>query len=38
MWISNARKRADKLSEDHRAELDTLGVQWTAGTARSSTS
>ncbi|MDV9195878.1 DEAD/DEAH box helicase [Streptomyces sp. Wh19] len=32
-WIDNVRKRAGKLPEQRRAELDQLGMQWAAGTA-----
>jgi hypothetical protein len=27
-FIDNARRRADKLSTDRRAELDALGMHW----------
>jgi hypothetical protein len=28
MFIDNARRRADKLSPERRAELDSLGMRW----------
>ncbi|CAM5286723.1 helicase [Streptomyces spiroverticillatus] len=30
VWISNVRKRADKLTDERRAALDALGMEWTA--------
>ncbi|MFD7617902.1 Helicase associated domain protein [Streptomyces sp. NPDC059802] len=27
-WLDNARKRADKLTEQRRADLDALGMRW----------
>ncbi|MFE2519460.1 helicase associated domain-containing protein [Streptomyces mirabilis] len=27
-FVDNARRRADKLTEERRAELDTLGMRW----------
>ncbi|MFJ2746177.1 Helicase associated domain protein [Streptomyces sp. NPDC087440] len=38
VWISNVRKRADKLSEERRAALDGIGMEWTVGAARRSAS
>ncbi|MCX5434011.1 helicase associated domain-containing protein (plasmid) [Streptomyces sp. NBC_00257] len=28
MWLDNVRKRAGKLSEQRRADLDRLGMRW----------
>ncbi|MEU2134829.1 helicase associated domain-containing protein [Streptomyces sp. NPDC018352] len=28
MWLDNIRKRADKLTEERRADLDRLGMRW----------
>jgi hypothetical protein len=28
MFVDNARRRADKLSAERRAELDALGMRW----------
>ncbi|MFI0901588.1 helicase associated domain-containing protein [Streptomyces sp. NPDC020983] len=28
LFVDNARRRADKLSEQRRAELDALGMRW----------
>ncbi|MBT2386546.1 DEAD/DEAH box helicase [Streptomyces sp. ISL-11] len=33
MVLDNIRKRADKLTEQRRADLDTLGMRWTTTTA-----
>ncbi|GHA50714.1 hypothetical protein GCM10010329_85870 [Streptomyces spiroverticillatus] len=38
VWISNVRKRADKLTDERRAELDKIGMEWTAGATRRSAS
>ncbi|MGW3167892.1 Helicase associated domain protein [Streptomyces sp. NPDC001142] len=27
-WLDNTRKRADKLTEQRRADLDALGMRW----------
>ncbi|MFE1408921.1 helicase associated domain-containing protein [Streptomyces sp. NPDC058770] len=27
-WLDNVRKRADKLTEQRRADLDALGMRW----------
>ena len=29
-WVSNQRKRADRVSKDHRQRLDKLGFVWKA--------
>jgi hypothetical protein len=36
--VENFRKRADKLTDERWAELDALGMRWSVGTARRSTS
>ncbi|MEU8894155.1 hypothetical protein [Streptomyces sp. NPDC048442] len=36
MIVENFRKRADKLTDERRAELDKLGTRWTKGAARRS--
>ncbi|MCX4734500.1 helicase associated domain-containing protein [Streptomyces sp. NBC_01363] len=28
MWLDNVRKRAGKLAEQRRADLDALGMRW----------
>jgi hypothetical protein len=28
LFVDNCRRRADKLSEQRRAELDALGMRW----------
>ncbi|PNG89703.1 hypothetical protein SMF913_25168 [Streptomyces malaysiensis] len=28
MFLDNARRRADRLSEERRTELDALGMRW----------
>ncbi|MEV5381184.1 hypothetical protein AB0L26_35290 [Streptomyces nondiastaticus] len=33
MALDNIRKRADKLTEQRRADLDALGMRWTGTTA-----
>ncbi|MFI5809323.1 Helicase associated domain protein [Streptomyces sp. NPDC051561] len=38
VWISNVRKRADKLSGERRAELDVLGMEWSVGASKRSAS
>ncbi|MFI5808746.1 hypothetical protein [Streptomyces sp. NPDC051561] len=35
-WISDLRKRADKLTPKWQAELDTLGMEWTVVKVRRS--
>ncbi|MFF0747179.1 Helicase associated domain protein [Streptomyces sp. NPDC004111] len=35
-WLDNVRKREDKLTPERRAQLDALGMRWSAGTARRS--
>ncbi|MFF9819047.1 helicase associated domain-containing protein [Streptomyces sp. NPDC014006] len=27
-WLDNARRRADRLTRERRAELDALGTRW----------
>ncbi|WTJ48312.1 helicase associated domain-containing protein (plasmid) [Streptomyces atratus] len=27
-WLDNVRKRADRLTEQRRADLDELGTRW----------
>ncbi|MFD5194003.1 helicase associated domain-containing protein, partial [Streptomyces sp. NPDC058357] len=27
-WLDNVRKRADRLTEQRRADLDALGMRW----------
>ncbi|WSD72924.1 helicase associated domain-containing protein [Streptomyces sp. NBC_01591] len=27
-WLDNVRKRAAKLTEQRRADLDALGIRW----------
>jgi superfamily II DNA or RNA helicase len=31
MWIANARRRAGKLTDERRADLDQLGMRWSTG-------
>ncbi|MFJ6701144.1 Helicase associated domain protein [Streptomyces sp. NPDC091272] len=35
-WLDNVRKRESELSQERRAQLEALGVRWSAGTARRS--
>lgn len=37
MVLDNIRKRADKLTEQRRAHLDTLGMRWSSGATSRST-
>ncbi|EST18173.1 hypothetical protein M878_00080 [Streptomyces roseochromogenus subsp. oscitans DS 12.976] len=34
MWTANTRRRADKLTDERRADLDVLGMRWRGSITR----